>query len=147
MRLQQILGRSQAAIILSSSWRGTQRGIDEVNEKLQAHGIPGIAGITPLTGHPTRADEILAWLEARPTVVRFVVLDDMDLFASRRTLDGSLFAMHCIRTSKDTGLSDADVEASLAILQNRRTPLRGDPEWPKARRDPWARPYELGKAS
>jgi hypothetical protein len=146
-RLQHLVERSQAAIILSTSWRGTQRGIDQINEALAQRGIPGAAGITPLEGYPSRADEILAWLEAHPTVTRFVALDDMDLTAdithaprSRRALDTSPFALHCVRTSKDTGLSDADVAESLGILQNRRTPPRGDPGWPKARRDPWSKP-------
>jgi hypothetical protein len=145
-RLQQLVERSQAAIILSSSWRSTQRGIDEVNQALAQRGIPGVAGITPLEGFPSRADEILAWLEAHSTVTRFVALDDMDLTAdtshaphSRRALDASPFALHCVRTSKDTGLSDADVADSLGILQSRRTPPRGDSEWPKARRDPWSK--------
>lgn len=74
--LKQAVDRSQAKLVVSSSWRGDGHGI----AMLRHAGLDAI-GETPrirVTGRAVwaRADEIRAWLQEHPEVDSFVVLDD-----------------------------------------------------------------------
>lgn len=65
-------------IVLSSSWRVTQDGVDEVEQQ--------VAPIFDKTGKSwydkeknhssTRGEEIQVWLDAHPEVTRYAILDD-----------------------------------------------------------------------
>lgn len=99
-RLKRILTQGQAQIVLSSSWRQSEWGLEEVNKQLQQHGMPSVIDMTPVHGfrwvvavpalavqsyrlpvvvRRSRSDEILDWIHRHPEVRHFVALDDMDL--------------------------------------------------------------------
>ena len=62
-QLKKVVLGSAATIILSSSWRESDWGVEKVNKYLRAHDMPVVADMTPLPeeGYNTRCDEILAW--------------------------------------------------------------------------------------
>ena len=69
-----LVGRIQihtdCRVVLSSSWRHDQRGIDKVKES-----IVQVIDITPtLSG--IRGDEVKAWLDKHPEVDKYAILDD-----------------------------------------------------------------------
>ena len=130
-RLRAIVdGCGGASICLSSSWRQSEWGRDEVDEQLAAHGMGGARiGCTPADGYLSRADEILAWLVDQPSVTQCVALDDLDL-AAELLADGSdtsgapeapapMIAAHFVQTDTDVGLTDADVARALEALKLR----------------------------
>ena len=113
-------GRSDVAIVLTSSWRMLQFQIDMLNDALQHSNIREPVGATPLRGYPTRSDEILSWLEQHPHVTSFVVLDDMDLSLPHK----DSFTRFVVRTHEHKGLQKADVRQALEIL--RRPAVRSE---------------------
>ena len=81
--LRQLVERTGARVVLSSSWRkhfdSEAKAMDETGRELKSlfsqSGIP-LYGITPESaGH--RAEEIAAWCNAHPEVTKFVILDDI----------------------------------------------------------------------
>ncbi len=73
-RIQRIVAKTGAKVVLSSSWRKRGDGPNELEDKLLAAGVP-IDDRTPhLEG--TRGDEIAAWLAAHPEITTFAILDD-----------------------------------------------------------------------
>ena len=103
---------ADVGIVLSSSWRSTQRQVDEVNKQLKQHSIALLVGVTTLDGFKSRSDEILSWVEAHPRVKSFVALDDMDLSKPH----GDRFAQNFVHVDVDVALTKADAERALAIL-------------------------------
>jgi len=119
-RLNRLLRQSGASIVVSSSWRST---VARTREVLCANGLcwpTRVIGCTPrsevawgehgLYVARQRGDEIQAWLDQHPDRVRrFVILDDGDdMGPLRRSL---------VQTNPDVGLTDADVERALALLE------------------------------
>jgi HAD domain in Swiss Army Knife RNA repair proteins len=72
-RLNTVLERTGAKIVLTSTWRYDPAGLFSAKH----WGIPFI-DITPDLPKVPRRDEILAWLRDHPGVTRFAVLDDED---------------------------------------------------------------------
>ena len=68
--LKDILQRSGAVICLSSSWRCSSWGVEEVNAQLERLGLDPVVDRTPLHGFATRSDEIVHWLALHPLVER-----------------------------------------------------------------------------
>tara|TARA_B110001452_G_scaffold236471_1_gene215775 strand:- start:467 stop:997 length:531 start_codon:yes stop_codon:yes gene_type:complete len=112
-RLHRIVTSGDAAVCLSSSWRSSDWGVDEVNAQLERAGLACIVGITPTHGFATRSDEILHWLSQHPETEHFVALDDMDLTYPH----GDSMARHFVHVDEERGLTDADAEAALACLK------------------------------
>ena len=106
---------ASVGIVLSSTWRSTQRQIDDVNAQLERHSISELVGATALYGFKSRSDEILAWLEAHPHVTAFVALDDMDLSRPH----GDRFAQHFVHVDVNVALTKVDAERALTILRRR----------------------------
>jgi HAD domain in Swiss Army Knife RNA repair proteins len=71
--LHTVLERTEAQIVLTSTWRYDPAGLFSAKH----WGIPFI-DITPDLPKKPRRDEILAWLRVHPGVTRFAVLDDED---------------------------------------------------------------------
>mmetsp|Transcript_3885 Transcript_3885/g.6466 ORF Transcript_3885/g.6466 Transcript_3885/m.6466 type:complete len:140 (+) Transcript_3885:1-420(+) len=113
--LRRLVQQSQADIVLSSSWRCSEIGIDEVNSQLRHVGLREIIGVTPTTGFQTRSDEILEWLSHHPSVEHFVALDDMDLSFPH----GEPFIRHFLHTDTECGLTAADADRAIEILQQK----------------------------
>ena len=69
-RLRQLLERTGASVVLSSTWRYDPAGIFSATH----YGIP-FMDVTPTE---PRCKEILRWLRQNPEVSRYVVIDDED---------------------------------------------------------------------
>lgn len=71
--LRELLMRTGAKVVLTSSWR-----IDPIGLYAAEYwGIPHY-GVCPDLPDRSRKEEILIWLSEHPTVTRFVVIDDED---------------------------------------------------------------------
>lgn len=107
-RLEQVLVRTGAVIVLSSTWRLTNT-VKQVTDFLERRGVSSakIIGTTPyLTGY--RGSEIKEWLESHPSVKRFAIVDDGS--------DMMPFLEHLVQTKWETGLLDEHVEKLVALL-------------------------------
>jgi hypothetical protein len=105
-RLKRLLELTGAQVVLSSTWRYDPAGLFSARNQ----GVPFIDCIPDLQGEPRRK-EILAWLQQRPEVDRFVVLDDED--------DG-LDNLPLFQPSRGAGLTDEIVEAAAAYLNGHK---------------------------
>jgi HAD domain in Swiss Army Knife RNA repair proteins len=72
-RFRQLLDRTGASVVLSSTWRYDPAGIFSAKR----YGVPFI-DITPDMQGDARSKEIVAWLWNHPEVARFAVIDDED---------------------------------------------------------------------
>jgi hypothetical protein len=127
-RFHRLLKRTDAKVVLSSTWRYDPAGIFSARH----WGIPFI-GVTPDMPNKPRRDEILAWLKKHPGVTRYVVIDDEDdeldelpLFQppsstgiSGEIVKGVVSFLH--------GTSDHDMRSGKVerVLQNLSASLRG----------------------
>jgi hypothetical protein len=110
-RLNQIIARTGAKVVISSTWRSTD-SLDRIISILQSHGFAGeVIGTTPVLSG-SRGGEIKAWLDGSRRVKAFVILDDAD------DLD-PLRSRH-VRTSDEDGLLDHHVAAACTHLARRR---------------------------
>jgi hypothetical protein len=115
-RLNTLVQRSGAKVIISSSWR-LQRPLEELSRLLLKLGFVGeVAGYTPdlsssvrvADGCAVRCLEIRAWLERSASPVeQFVVLDDAEL---------DDLAPYLVKTTFDGGLRDEHVDEALYLL-------------------------------
>jgi HAD domain in Swiss Army Knife RNA repair proteins len=117
-RLNEIVQRSQARVVISSTWR-VHYSLDELRELLTSNGFRGeIIGCTPIFSHDhatslpdigmIRCQEIQNWIDAHSEpLTSFVALDDLEL---------QLLAAHQVLTDMEVGLAEHHVEQALAIL-------------------------------
>ena len=114
-RLNAILARSGAKVVISSSWR-IHHSLEELRQRLLEVGFAGeVIGRTPDIsweeyGDPFRgrAVEIQSWIDRqRQPLESFVVLDDLYL---------EELAQFLVKTEFEAGLGEEHVEAALAIL-------------------------------
>ena len=123
-----LVRRTGAQIILHSGWRfwydadckPLRAESRRLSEMLAAEGMV-IVGATPdLTTEEIRrtkkfslvkAREILAWVEQHPGTTGWVVLEDLDLHNEE-------VARHQVMTDQTVGLTEADVENAVRILNN-----------------------------
>lgn len=126
-RLNRLLRRTGAKVVISSSWRHV-RDISQLRAILRVRGLRGTVidktpewvtrpgGSIVVGTYGERGDEIRAWLDGAQgqcfdRVESFVVLDDdSDMTAVRERF---------VQTSMETGLTDQDVERAIAILERR----------------------------
>ena len=107
-RLEQILTRTGAVMVLSSTWR-LMNTVEQVTDFLKKRGVPSakFIGATPvLSGY--RGKEIQAWLKSHSNVVRFAIVDDDS--------DMDPFQEKLVKTSWETGLLDEHVEELIKKL-------------------------------
>lgn len=107
-RLEQVLVRTGAVIVVSSTWRMFHT-LEEILDFLHRRGAPSakIVGQTPcLTGY--RGAEIHAYLREHPEVSQFAIVDD----------DGDMEPYHhkLVKTSWEEGLLDEHVERLVKLL-------------------------------
>lgn len=109
--LQNIVKKTDAKIVLTTSWREYWPGTDtgkQMDALFQSYGLQ-IFDKTPMLGE-RREKEILAWLKAHPETENFAVLDD-------RLLGADFLKDHFVKTSNHfDGLEDTDGEAVIRIL-------------------------------
>lgn len=109
--MKQLVDQTQAAIVLSSSWRLDSNSLAEVEHVLSMWNMKlyGTTCRNSSLGCQTRAEEIVEWLRDHGTSIsEAVVLDDLDL-------TGSL-GSSCIVVNGKYGLTDNDVKAATDIL-------------------------------
>lgn len=130
-RLGNILGRTGAWIVISSSWRCSNVPdtveflTDYENPRVGSNPFPftdRVVGITPILysvldgdiDRPaTRGEEIAAYLKSHPCD-SYVILDDCDeVFRDQQP--------HLVLVNDEVGLSDADVEKAVGILNSNQT--------------------------
>jgi hypothetical protein len=123
-RLQQLLARSGAEVVISSTWRLVCSPA-ELRARLAAQGFThDLRGCTPEVPHRAasilgafhfpRCEEIRAWLAAQTVPPeRFVILDDAEL----EPADLAELEPCFVRTDPQRGLQDEDVEAAVRILE------------------------------
>lgn len=106
-RLEQLVQRTAARVVISSSWRARMT-LDELRRALAARGFTGdVIDTTPRLRTGIRAHEISAWLALHPEVAAFAILDDEPDAA----LDGRL-----VRTDPEHGFTDADLAQAILLL-------------------------------
>lgn len=119
LRLKRIVEETGAKVVLSSSWRLTEFGRNEVNRQLREYGIQECIGYTEdLTGKP-RSAEIVKWVEDNRSslnIVNFVALDDIPL--TNLAQDRVFFGKHCVTTNGSVGLSDTDTKKAISLLSD-----------------------------
>jgi hypothetical protein len=104
-RLKGLLERTDAKVVLSSTWRYDPAGLFSAKH----WGIPFIDVIPDMPGRPRR-DEILAWLDAHRDVDRYVVIDDED---------DELDALPLFQPSNQTGLTNDIVSGVARYLEGK----------------------------
>lgn len=123
--LNQLVERSGAKVVVSSSWRICYTD-DKLQEILNAAGFKGeVIGSTkslfrrsperiyPEEKQVERGEEIQVWLNEHPGVESFVILDDSDDMAHLRKTN-------FVHTNPMEGLRQRDVDKALGILEGKR---------------------------
>lgn len=118
-RLHDLVDVTGARIVLSSSWRTSKFGRDQVMRHLAGASIAGFIDITPSLPSASRAEEILAWLRAseqRLDIVNFVALDDIPL--ALLAPDKTFFSKHAIAVNGNVGLTDTNIKTAIHMLSD-----------------------------
>ncbi len=105
-RLKEVLRRSQAEVVLTSTWRYDPAGLFSAKH----WGIPFI-DITPDLPHEPRRNEVLSWLADHPEVTRYAVLDDDD---------DDLDSLPLFQPSARRGLTKEIAQALMDYLDGKR---------------------------
>lgn len=113
--LARIVQCTGARIVLSSAWRlHGPTGRRAVDKALQKYGISKTFSQTPSEDSlSSRPDEIRTWLSRntdRSMIVRWVVLDDMDM--------NYALSEHLIHTDEVLGLQEIDADLAISILND-----------------------------
>ncbi len=115
--LRQLVRRTGAAVILSSSWRDCLLMMDDplcrtmlqnLLTHLHQNGTP-LADVTPMLPHEGKGAEIAAWLHCTPCS-HYVILDDRDSFSARPEI-----AAHWVPIPQ-SGLRRRQAETALQLL-------------------------------
>ena len=106
-RLNTLLERTGAKVVISSSWR-INSPLTALQVLLRMRGFEGTSiSKTELLSGAERCEEIQEWLDRHPEVTSYVILDDN----TDAEIEG-----HFIHTDMRVGLTDADVEEAIEIL-------------------------------
>lgn len=126
--LKKIIDATDAKIVVSSSWRSStiertknlilnHDNLKDINSKMKWF-INNIYDITPFISDDKykrngRGGEIQTWLDAHPEVENYIILDDdSDMLMSQ--------LYHFIQTDWSFGLTEREVELSIAVLNNKQ---------------------------
>jgi hypothetical protein len=104
-RLRQLVDRTDASVVLSSTWRYDPAGIFSAKR----YGIPFI-DVIPDLPHEPRRKEILQWLQEHPEVTRYIVIDDED---------DDLDSLPLFQPSSGTGLTEEIVAGAAEYLNGK----------------------------
>lgn len=109
-RVNSLKEKTNAKIVISSSWRGqflnVANGFEKLTEFFAKYGVTDIVGMTPRFHGKRRCEEIQGWLNQHK-IKNFVILDD-DLSAD--------VAGRQVKTFFEDGLQDHHIEEALRIL-------------------------------
>lgn len=124
-RLKIILDKTDANLVISSSWRGddkesTIRNLTDTTHPLIGDNpfpfIDKIIGVTPRCNAWMRGQEIRAWFDRHKTLgkiddIRWIAIDDEeDFFADQSD--------NVVYTKSSTGIQDIDVELAIKMLNS-----------------------------
>lgn len=74
--LKQVIDSTDAGIVVTSTWK-MSLGLEGIQKMWDARHLPGKEiGVTPDIDPIHRGDEIQAWLDANPGVIRYAIIDD-----------------------------------------------------------------------
>jgi len=105
------LNRYRLGWLLSSTWR-YDVSPEEMTRMLMSHGSSiVIFSSTPLWSGVTRGEQILSWARVTGYTGRIFALDD----------DGDTAPIHTVKTDVRIGLTDADVSALAALIEDEST--------------------------
>lgn len=107
--LKQIIDKTNAKLVLSSSWRIGIRPNDTIHTKLKEFGM-SIYDCTPILKGKTRGDEIQAWLDQHQDVERFIILDD--------DIDMGKLMYRLVHTDTMVGLTEEEVKICLMLMED-----------------------------
>lgn len=108
--LKQIVQRTGAEIVLSSTWRKTADSRSNLTSQLEKYGL-SIHSDTPIT-NGSRGDDISAWFDQHRgiPIEAYIVLDDNS--------DVGIHTLHLVRTSIfDGGLQTKHIRQAVDALQ------------------------------
>src|SRR5438105_9454277 len=104
-RLRKLVDRTDASVVLSSTWRYDPAGIFSAKR----YGIPFI-DVIPDLPHEPRRKEILQWLQEHPEVTQYIVIDDED---------DDLDSLPLFQPSSGTGLTEEIVAGAAEYLNGK----------------------------
>ena len=117
--LKEIVDKTGAEIILSSTWRYPDEDDSFVSKEnfIRQLGLSGmtLSGETPQLPEYDRAAEILAYLNEHPEVTHFVIIDDdIDLMKHEE------LRKHLLHTNYRIGLVKSEIDEAINILDKVR---------------------------
>ena len=115
-RFKNIIKRTGASIVISSTWRKYPEFMSHLKTKLGKKISEKIIDQTPilsLQGSRPRSDEIDAWLAEHPEVDNFIVIDDL----SGEGLEK--YGERFIHTSELLGITEDDMKKSIKLLMEK----------------------------
>ena len=108
-RLNEILHRSGAQLVLSSTWR-IIHSLDEFNAHARSQGVTAsVISATPSLG-TVRGKEIKAWLLEHPEVDKYAIIDDDS------DMDDIKSHLIHVKNGMEKGLQDKHVAEALSLL-------------------------------
>ena len=122
LRLRDIVERTGAQIVLSSTWRFgadpralflERAGYDELRREFLRVRCPIWVDITPIFPQAKRWQEINAWLELHPEVKEFIILDDVGE-------ELKPLADHLVLTNMRDGLTKERAELAIQMLGEKK---------------------------
>lgn len=109
--LKSLVDKTQAKIVLSSSWRKSQSNLKIIKSRLQEFDLE-VYDITPCINSPDvrRGDEIRQWIDTQDiSITSFVILDDnSDMCEYTNT--------NLVQTDVKVGFQKQDYEKALEVL-------------------------------
>ena len=109
LNLKDIVFVTGADIILSSSWRLSNKCCEELRQQLLPYGLRFIDKTVCLC-QENRGEEIKEWLSRHPEVDHFVILDDEDEFKD------DLLKNNFVETTFEEGLLEQHAAKAIEIL-------------------------------
>lgn len=113
--LKDIIDKTDAYIILSSTWRLHDEFVDHLEKKLGFKYHTRIKGHTPtayrrLGSYSERWDEIKKWFEENEKPENYIILDDIDFMMKEN------FGDHYFQTNNDIGLTQEIADTCVQYL-------------------------------
>jgi hypothetical protein len=106
--VDKIILDTDAAVVLTSTWRHFQGGREEVDRHVHK-----TFDVTPIADTGFRGEEVKMWLDRHPEVTRYAIVDDDTDFYS----DQPLF-----KTNWQTGITDEVAQQVTEFLNRRDDP-------------------------
>lgn len=121
--LKELVKKTNAAIVLTSSWRKfwmPEGSVDGAGKRIEAafasEGL-SITDKTPVIENGSRSLEIEQWLKGKGYIEQYVILDDNDFLWSK------MLRSHWVCCLGETGLTDHLVEVAERILTGELLPV------------------------